>query len=358
MTALFIKLFFKLFLLTFAYSGYAQNPNQGTPAAASFNTIKEYHFYIIDTTKTPITSTPVGIIKKGSAWEWHFGVDTYYDSLFAAGSAGEPTTLPWINPSTKRMQYSVWDSVKIYPNNLAQPVTAVKGGTGLSSSGTSGQLVTSNGTGFVMSTPSWLLISDTAVMLTSYLRKQDTVSMLSKYLRIQDTTNKWMPKGMTFGTGTVTSIGTTSPLSGGTITTSGTISIANSKADNTTKGAGAFDSLYHKDNGSGIISFSPTSGIGTVAANAVTINEPKGKITLTTPSILANANLSITFTNSLITTNSIINVGINGGGSALSVGLNCYVKSQTNGSCVINLLNLSLLTTFSTGVVIDYFIVN
>lgn len=42
------------------------------------------------------------------------------------------------------------------------------------------------------------------------------------------------------GSGTVTSISTTSPLSGGTITTSGTLSIANAAADGTTKGAASF----------------------------------------------------------------------------------------------------------------------
>lgn len=165
--------------------------------------------------------------------------------------------------------------------------------------------------------------------------------------------------GITDAVSNTRTISTTSPLTGGgDLSANRTFAINDSKADNSTLGAVTFDSIYYKDNNLGLIKFSPTSGSGTVISNAVTINEPKGKITLSSPSILANTNLSITFTNSLITPNSIVNVGINGNGSAISIGLNCYIKSQTTGSAVINLLNLSLLTVFSTGVVIDFFIVN
>lgn len=156
--------------------------------------------------------------------------------------------------------------------------------------------------------------------------------------------------------GTVTSVTATSPLTGGTITTSGSIGIPFSKADNATTGASGFDSIYFKDNSSGIIKYFPTHGTGTVSGGAVTINEPAGKIQVASPSILANATLSVTFTNSLITPTSIINVGVNGNGSTLSIGLNCSIKSQTNGSCVINVLNLSLLSVFSTAFIIDYYI--
>lgn len=75
--------------------------------------------------------------------------------------------------------------------------------------------------------------------------------------------------------------------------------------------------------------------------------------------ILANASLSITLNNSSITATSTIVPGINGGGTGITVGLNCYIRSQTAGSCVINVLNLSLLSTINiNGKVIDFVIFN
>lgn len=55
------------------------------------------------------------------------------------------------------------------------------------------------------------------------------------------------------GSGTLTSVATSSPITGGTITTTGTIGIQNSKADGSTKGAAAFTSTNFTDNGSGLI---------------------------------------------------------------------------------------------------------
>jgi len=53
------------------------------------------------------------------------------------------------------------DSLKIHPYQLASPVSVSKGGTGLSNSGTAGQVVMSNGSGFTMTNPVWQKYSDT-----------------------------------------------------------------------------------------------------------------------------------------------------------------------------------------------------
>jgi len=62
------------------------------------------------------------------------------------------------------------------------------------------------------------------------------------------------------GSGTVTSIATTSPITGGTITTTGTIAINNAAADGSTKGAATFTAADFNDNGSGLISLDYTNG--------------------------------------------------------------------------------------------------
>lgn len=61
------------------------------------------------------------------------------------------------------------------------------------------------------------------------------------------------------GTGTVTSIATTSPITGGTITTTGTIGIDNAAADGTTKGAASFTAADFNSS-SGLISIDYTNG--------------------------------------------------------------------------------------------------
>jgi hypothetical protein len=64
----------------------------------------------------------------------------------------------------------------------------------------------------------------------------------------------------TGGSGTVTSIATSSPITGGTITTSGTIGINDAKADSLTKGASTFKDSDFDDNGAGLISIDYTNG--------------------------------------------------------------------------------------------------
>ncbi len=58
----------------------------------------------------------------------------------------------------------------------------------------------------------------------------------------------------------VTSIGTTSPITGGTITTTGTIGIDNAAANASTKGAATFQTNDFNDNGVGLISIDYTNG--------------------------------------------------------------------------------------------------
>lgn len=153
-------------------------------------------------------------------------------------------------------------------------------------------------------------------------------------------------------------ISTTSPLAGGgDLSANRTFSIANSKADNATLGAASFDSSYFNDNGSGLISFALNYGTGTVSASAVTSNAPRGKITYNSPSIIAAGTATFTLTNSYVNSTSTISVGINGNGSNL-VSVNCYIKSQTAGSCVVAIQNLSLLSLFNTNMIIDFMVVN
>jgi hypothetical protein len=62
------------------------------------------------------------------------------------------------------------------------------------------------------------------------------------------------------GSGTVTSITASSPLTGGTITSSGSIGIGDAKADSLTKGAATFKDTDFNDDGAGLISIDYTNG--------------------------------------------------------------------------------------------------
>lgn len=218
--------------------------------------------------------------------------------------------------------------------------------------------------------------TDTAAMLSPYSRTAianntyatisnlalkvniaDTGTMLSPYSRTAVANNLYQSAlGFTPVTNART-ISTTSPLTGGgDLSANRTFAINNAVADNSTKGAATFDSSYF-DATSGLINFAVTSGTGSISSNAITINQPKGKITYASPSIAGAGTVSVTFTNSFITATSIINIGLNGNGSNLTL-VSAYIKSQTAGSCVINIQNLSLLSLFNTGFIIDFFIVN
>jgi hypothetical protein len=79
-------------------------------------------------------------------------------------------------------------------------------------------------------------------------------------LTYNGSTQLWVNQAPASGSGTVTSIATTSPITGGTITTSGTIGINDAKADSLTKGAATFKDSDFDDNGSGLISIDYTNG--------------------------------------------------------------------------------------------------
>lgn len=154
-------------------------------------------------------------------------------------------------------------------------------------------------------------------------------------------------------------ISTTSPITGGgDLSSNRTIAINNAAADGSTKGAASFTTEYFDDNGSGIISLAFLNGTGTVSANAVTINATKGKITYTSPSISAGNAIGVTLTNSYISATSIITANINSNGTNFTTNIQCYVKSQTSGSCVVNIANLSLLSLFNTSFIIDFTVIN
>jgi hypothetical protein len=86
-------------------------------------------------------------------------------------------------------------------------------------------------------------------------------------LTYNSSTQLWTAQTPSSGSGTVTSIATSSPITGGTITTSGTIGISNAAADGTTKGAAAFTASDFNDNGSGVISIDYTNGQAASGSN-------------------------------------------------------------------------------------------
>lgn len=86
-------------------------------------------------------------------------------------------------------------------------------------------------------------------------------------LTYNSSTQLWTAQTPAAGSGTVTSIATTSPITGGTITTSGTIGINNAAADGSTKGAAAFTASDFNDNGSGVISIDYTNGQAASGSN-------------------------------------------------------------------------------------------
>ena len=86
-------------------------------------------------------------------------------------------------------------------------------------------------------------------------------------LTYNSSTQLWTAQTPASGSGTVTSIATTSPITGGTITTSGTIGINNAVADGSTKGAAAFTASDFNDNGSGVISIDYTNGQAASGSN-------------------------------------------------------------------------------------------
>lgn len=107
---------------------------------------------------------------------------------------------------------------------------------------TSSVLTISGGTGAVIGSGTTVQVKQASASQAGYLSSTDWSTFNSK------------------GSGTVTSIATSSPITGGTITGSGTIGISNAAADGTTKGAATFTASDFSDNGSGVISLDYTNG--------------------------------------------------------------------------------------------------
>lgn len=158
---------------------------------------------------------------------------------------------------------------------------------------------------------------------------------------------------------TTRTISTTSPLTGGgDLSANRTFAINNAAADGSTKGAASFATEYFDDNGSGNINLAFVNGTGSVSANAVTINATKGTITYTSPSISAGNAITVTFTNSYITSTSNVNLILNSNGANLATNVQVYMKSKSSGSCTFNVANLSLLSLFNSTFLIDFTVIN
>lgn len=107
---------------------------------------------------------------------------------------------------------------------------------------TSSVLTISGGTGAVIGSGTTVQVKQASASQAGYLSSADWSTFNGK------------------GNGTVTSIATSSPITGGTITGAGTIGIDNAAADGTTKGAATFTASDFSDNGSGVISIDYTNG--------------------------------------------------------------------------------------------------
>jgi hypothetical protein len=106
----------------------------------------------------------------------------------------------------------------------------------------SGVLTITGGTTAVIGSGTTIQVAQSSGSTSGYLSSTDWTTFNNK------------------GNGTVTSITASSPLTGGTITTSGSVGINDAKADSLTKGASTFNDSDFNDNGGGLISIDYTNG--------------------------------------------------------------------------------------------------
>ena len=156
-------------------------------------------------------------------------------------------------------------------------------------------------------------------------------------LTYNSSTQLWTAQTPSSGSGTVTSIATSSPITGGTITTSGTIGINNAKADGTTKGAATFETNDFDDNGSGLIKIDYTNG---QAANA----SAKGFLTSTDWSTFNAKEPALTKGNLTEATSSVLTIS---GGTSAVIGSGTSIQVKQASGAQSGYLSSTDWTTFN-----------
>jgi hypothetical protein len=161
-----------------------------------------------------------------------------------------------------------------------------------------------------------------------------------QYAAAFDSNGKLVTTGASPGSGTVTSIATTSPITGGTITSSGTIGIDNAAADGTTKGASTYTAADFNSS-SGLISLDYTNGQaasgstkGFLSSTDWTTFNNKGNGTVTSVGLTAGSGINISGTNPITTsgTMTISGTRLYPWDSGLWVSGDLYLRTNNTGT--------------------------
>jgi hypothetical protein len=129
------------------------------------------------------------------------------------------------------------------------------------------------------------------------------------------------------GNGTVTSIATSSPITGGTITGSGTIGIGDAKADSLTKGAATFKDSDFNDDGAGLISIDYTNG---QSANTTT----KGFLTSTDWTTFNNKQAALVSGTNIKTLNGVSILGSGDLDAGYTLSVQALTSSPADGQTI------------------------
>lgn len=185
---------------------------------------------------------------------------------------------------------------------------------------------------------------DSAALHLTFMEFSDTVSLSNRInlkLNISDTINKWVQsaglsaggdslivtknavrtatKIIPSGVGTVTSIATSAPITGGTITTTGTIGITamNATTNGYVTAGGSVNKVLHGD---GTWKDTTAAGTGTVTSIATGYGLSGGTITTTGTIIVDSAALSLKYLRIVDTTNKWVQTsGLSASGDSLIV---------------------------------------
>jgi hypothetical protein len=157
-------------------------------------------------------------------------------------------------------------------------------------------------------------------------------------LTYNSVTQLWTAQTPATGSGTVTSIATSSPITGGTITTSGTIGISNAAADGTSKGAAAFTAADFNDNGSGVISIDYTNGQAASGSN-------KGFLTSADWSTFNAKEPALTKGNLTEATSSVLTIS---GGTSAVIGSGTSIQVKQASGSQAGYLSSADWTTFNS----------